>query len=680
MTFSQYFFNRGLWWYALRQAGWLGILYGLIMIGILPIGLMRADQYSEYLEPMIVNHLFELNGDMQALMIVGFPALVAVFLTRYMQGKQLSDLFHSLPLKRHHLLSIVMVAGSVIVLLPTSIVALIVSLMRPSLERVSISQMQIIEWAASTSILTMLVFACTVVIGVCVGQSILQLLLSAGLLLLPMMLVSLFQDHLQLFLYGYLSSNWDQPEFSMWSPAYRMTQLSYIALQVKEGWIYTVLTLVFMGLAYVLYRLRPAESVSQFVVFRYFNPLFRIAVMLIVSLFTGLIFVHFGLEHPVVAIIGYGVGAIIGSVIAEMVIRKTWQVADLRLLRSTGGYGVLIAIVLWFSVSSLNGYEARIPATADIQGVYMGSDITNDLYTSNRAGNGRNISSIFQTSALSEQPQYVEAIRNLHQQIIANRPNEKYRQQYTPWSSDNQEVQLAYLLKDGSLVKRDYIVPMSSYDRYLEPVVSQAPYKKLYYKWDQLENYEGTITINNADVNWNTPGKRIRDRQDVETLKQIILNNLKQVKNPWADYPRGNSLNFVITVPLDDHGSSTEQVYTVSAEIPELRAWLQEKGLQALPTHVADLKMIQVLPREAGNAHKDEGIPFSQTNKDTVKVTQTDRMQQLLDRSQNYTGRYRDIASTDGYRVQLLFKNGAIAYRILTSEQITPELYSMISR
>ncbi len=104
MTFSRYFFNRGIWWYALRQAGWLGVVYGLAMLCLLPLGLINEEQYVEYREPLVLNHLFEIHGDMQSILIIAFPALVAVFLTRYMQERKLSDLLHSLPLKRHQLL------------------------------------------------------------------------------------------------------------------------------------------------------------------------------------------------------------------------------------------------------------------------------------------------------------------------------------------------------------------------------------------------------------------------------------------------------------------------------------------------------------------------------------------------------------------------------------------------
>ncbi len=680
MTFSRYFFNRGIWWYALRQAGWLGGLYGIIMAAILPVGLLNADQYAEYRAPLIVNQLFEINGQLQSFMIAAFPILVGVFLTRFMQECKLSDLLHSLPLKRYQLLHILLGAGAGIILIPTWLIALIVSLMRPSLVRVSFSQMQLLEWAVSTSVVMMLLFVCTIIIGICVGQSILQLLLSAGLLLSPIMLMTLFQDHLKVFLYGYLMNDPGFLESSVWSPIYRIGQLSYSALQAKEGWIYTVLTIVFIGLAYVLYPLRPSESASRGVVFRYFNPIFRLLVMLIVALFAGMLFMRLGIEHPFAAIAGYVVGAIVGGVVADMIIRKTWQVADRKLICVLGSYGVAIAFILWLPVSSINGYSARIPDTTNIQSVFIGDDVSNELYTPIRASNGMLTDGILNTNMLSNSPQYINGILNLHRQIIAERPNSEYRKQYNPWANNNRQVEIAYLLKDGSVMKRSYFIPIDRYEAYLVPVISQIPYKRIFYDLDELTNYKGTIQISNADINWSTSPKIIRDPEDVQTLKQFVIEQMKKVENPWNQYSSGALISVVMNIPLDPSGSYTQKIYTINTDEKEIHAWLQKKNLLSLTTRAQDLKAIQLLPRKEGDQHPDNTVPYQKLNKHAVVITSPDRMQRIIANSQVYSGQYINQQKQSGYKVQLLFKNGLIGYRDLTSSQMTPELYSMISR
>ncbi len=680
MTFSRYFFNRGIWWYALRQAGWLGVVYGVMMMGLVPLGLLNEEQYVEYRGPMVLNHLFQIHGEMQSIIITVFPALVAVFLTRYIQERKLSDLLHSLPLKRHHLLSVMLGVGSGIILIPTWLITLIILIMRSSFVRVSFSQMQLIEWAVSTSVLTMLVFVFTIVVGLCVGQSILQFLLSATLLILPFLLRSLFQNHLKVFLYGYFNDEPELLKLNLWSPIYRIAQLNYNALQAKEGWVYVVFIVILIGLAYILYRLRPAESASQGIVFRYFNPIFRILMMLVISLLVGMLSMGLVLDSPFTAIVGYVFGALVGGIIADMIIRKTWQVADKQLLRVLGGYGAALILILWLPVAGINGYAARIPDTANVQAVYMGEDMSNDLYNFTYATNGMQISGILNVNALSDSPQYIDAILNLHRQIVAERPNSEYRKQYNPWANNNQQVQIAYKLKDGSIMKRNYFIPMDRYEAYLLPIVSQLPYKKTYYHLDQLTSYPGEIKIINGDANWNTSPVTISNPKDIQALKRLIIESLSKVEDPRNQYSMGSTIQAMIDINRDGSDSYSQKAYTISAREPDIYNWLKKKNLLSVTTRVEDLKSIQLLPREEAEKFGDTNAPYQRINANAIVITSPDQMKLILNNSQVYSGNYINEQQKSGYRVQLIFKNGLFGYRDLVSSQITPELYSMISR
>ncbi len=680
MTFSRYFFNRGIWWYALRQAGWLGIVYGLAMLCLLPLGLINEEQYVEYREPLVLNHLFEIHGDMQSILIIAFPALVAVFLTRYMQERKLSDLLHSLPLKRHQLLTIVFCVGSGIIIIPTWVVTLIISMMRPGLVRVSFSQIQLIEWAVSISVMTILVFVFTVLVGICIGQSILQLLLSMGLLLLPFMFMVMFQHHLNVLLYGYLNSDPDVPASNLWSPIYRIAQFSYAPLQASEGWKYVISIVICIAFAYMLYRLRPAESSSNGIVFRYVNPIFRLLVMLVMSLFAGLLSMRLVLDRPLVMVTGYVLGALVGGIIADMIIRKTWQVADKQLIRMLGGYGAVIALILWLPVANVNGYSSRIPDANNIQGVYIGSNLSEDLYNSTFSNNGLLIDRTFNPTGLSDSRQYMDAIINLHRQIVAERPNSDYGKQYNPWENNNQQFQIAYLLKDGSLMTRNYFIPRDRYKAYLLPIVNQLPYKNTYYSLNQLADYQGPIQINNPDTNWTTPSKMIRNPEDLKVFKPFLIEQIQTTKNSWDDYSSGAVVQVSIDIPMNGSGNSVQKMYMLSANEPKIYNWLQKKNLLSATTRVEDLKAIQLLPRAEGDNHADSNVPYNSVNKHAVVIDSPDQMKRILTNSQIYVGAYAKQQEKSGYKVQLVFKNGLFGYRDLPSSQMTPELYSMVSR
>ncbi|WP_411345297.1 hypothetical protein ACE3MZ_04520 [Paenibacillus sp. WLX1005] len=505
MTHTSYFFNRGIWWYAFRQTGWLAALYWVALIMVLPFRLINKENNINTINAGVstVNHLYEydISGDWQTAVLIVFPCLIAVFLTRYMQHRKSNDLFHSLPVKRHHLLSVHLIVGMIMLSVPVWLTGLILWLMRFSLKHIYFGNVQIIEWIVSTNVIMLLLFSFTMLIGICVGQSILQLIVTGGLLYLPSVLSNLFDLHFKMFLYGYVGNNifHDSPAF--WSPIYRISNLNYWALEAREGWMYVLWSILFVLLSYWLYRMRPAESASVSIVFRYFNPLFQFGMTLTISLMIGILCKSLIVSKPVIVIGGYIIGAIIGSIVADMIIRRTWQIADKYMLKQLSIYGVLTLLVLFFSVSSLNGFASRVPEENNIQSVFVGSDLQMDLYSFERATNGTNISQQLNSNVFSNDHSYIEAVIDLHRILEQMRPNENVSEQdIYHLGNDQQYIQIAYQLKDGDLLTRKYSFSFDEYKAYILPVINQFSYKRSYYSLDELESYSENIQVVNPDL------------------------------------------------------------------------------------------------------------------------------------------------------------------------------------
>ncbi|MEH7488281.1 hypothetical protein [Priestia megaterium] len=94
-------FNRGMWIQSMRNVGWIGALYTLVLLFILPLQIIlrytgEVNENGMYTEKL--KTLFEVVGSLQFLFMFTVPVVLAIFLFRYIQTKSAADYIHSLPI------------------------------------------------------------------------------------------------------------------------------------------------------------------------------------------------------------------------------------------------------------------------------------------------------------------------------------------------------------------------------------------------------------------------------------------------------------------------------------------------------------------------------------------------------------------------------------------------------
>lgn len=156
------------------------------------------------------------------------------------------------------------------------------------------------------------------------------------------------------------------------SPFVRIMDLSSSAFSYVELLIYMGVSLLFVILSYVLYRKRLVEKATQAMAFTFFQPLFKAGVMLCAMLLIGEYFYSTGGQGRDWSIFGYVLGAILGYIAVEMVIRKTWQIVRIRALLELVTYGAVLGLAMYIPTSSWIGYEERIPTAHSVEQVYAG--------------------------------------------------------------------------------------------------------------------------------------------------------------------------------------------------------------------------------------------------------------------------------------------------------------------
>jgi len=673
MTFNHYFFNRGLWMHAWRQGGWIGVIYLLLLIFAGPLQLLSSNSAYEYQkDARIVDYLFQEDGEMAILFAFIMCILMAVFLMRFIQSKRAAEMFHSLPVRRDQLLTVSLVSGLGMLIVPIWVTAIITGSMAGNLNHVVFTVDQVIDWAVSLTVISLFIFTFTLFVGMCIGQSILQIIVTIILFLLPSGLSFLYVRYFSRYLYGYYDGDPRSTFITGWSPIEKLMDISTKGFSQRDGWVYFIVSLVLIGLSYLLYKLRPTEKSTQPIVFRYFNPLFRVGVTLCSALLIGLYGITFFEKWDVVWCI---IGGVIGYVAAEMVLRKTRQVFDRKLWLGMVFYGLIVALFIYIPVSPLTGYETKVPAPSDVKSLYIGNDIRNDL--SNYPTHGIDIEKP-NPDMLSSNPDYIQSVIRLHSQVVKDKPDPGSRNDHNYYNV-NEQMQIAYIMKDGSHLLRSYMIPKSEeYQPYLQQVQQSKEYKMAFYNLRALEKSESAIRIKNPD----NPKRKIdiTDPTEIQQLNQLIVKEKLAVKNPKNNPIYGNTLDMVIQIYKDPY-YSREYYYSWNPQFKPTEEWLKEKGYwNLLITKVEDISTIVIIPDErnqkeiAVTNYVDLFKKYRGTPKHVV-ISNKEQINELLNRSESEGGN-----AGQSYILKLRFKDGTGAYRVLNKESITPAIYKILPK
>ncbi|MBO3283477.1 multidrug ABC transporter permease [Paenibacillus sp. FSL M8-0228] len=690
MTSNRFFCSGGVIRQCLRQHGWIGLLYlaGLLFTVPLPLFMSTGNERV----PTVLRSLFDSTipgNELQNIIFLTVPVLAGVMLLRFIQRKGSSDLYHSLPLRREHLLSAHLISGLILLLVPIWLTAGVTALLNTSVELSYIFYINDIgSWALVVSVLTIFLFTFTVFVGICVGQSLLQAVVVYVLLLLPFFLYSMISRFLGHNLYGYsqilgtIVQNGNgvglRSSNNIWyslSPFVRIMDLSSSVFSYVELLIYMGVSLLFVILGYVLYRKRLVEKATQAMAFTFFQPFFKAGVMLCAMLLIGEYFYSTGGQGRDWSIFGYVLGAILGYIAVEMVIRKTWQIVRIRALLELVAYGAVLGLAMYIPTSSWIGYEERIPTAHSVEQVYAGQNLYLD--------GGATQKNLY----FSQDKVFIAAVLNLQRELVsAHSVGESAGSNKEP----QQMISIAYRLDDGTIMTRSYTFPEQPFRAALANVMLSEPYKTVSYSLDKLYGKAETISIQSADDNERrvvlTDPEDIREFEAV--LKEEVL-GMSYSEMQAGSYALGN-IN-IVNKPSSILSEEPEWTRTVSfnwrISFHKLNAWLERKGyadkvivtskdiisIRAIPMVSQEKKSYQPGKYiEPANLFRILQQKYKVTTIEDPKLWNT-----VLDNRNDYSYDPQVEKGTYLFQVKIKSISGSgfhTIYYLLTSKDITPEL------
>lgn len=568
-------FNRGIGIQDIKNVGWIGVVYILVLFFSVPLQILMIytrsdDYYSHYI---FNENLFRVGEEFQIIFMFTVPVLLGIFLFRYLQVKLSADYIHSLPIKREALYHQHVLVGLLILIIPVLINGLILLVMSTIIEGVELlSIASISSWMGTTLLIIIFVFMATVFVGMFTGMSVLQGVLTYILLIFPAGVTVLFLMNVKFYLYGfsvdyYLSNKLEEIILFI-----RASELSYKPLEGKEVIILILFIVALDLVALFVYLRRKVETATQAIAFRPLQPVFLYGVTFCTMLLGGL---YFGETQDSIRwlIFGYVFASIIGYFVALMILKKTW-----RVLTKWKGFGIFVismCLIAFLIEIDVTGYEKRTPAFDSIERVYF----ADSFYAMNQESYYIHPSVAYPTSYYYEEEANKERILALHKVILAN------KDVYEKTDRFYRGVAFGYELANGKKLVRYYRVPDTFYDDQKDlygPIIESDEHKR---NTNAVLKIEDISEIDKITINSHRGLKSvtITDREDLESFHTVLQTEVKD-----ASYEEIMSVNGA-WANVEYLMSSDQRVHTNwQKSYDRIEAWLKERDLLSEARVTAD--------------------------------------------------------------------------------------------
>ncbi|WP_078552512.1 DUF6449 domain-containing protein [Alkalihalobacterium alkalicellulosilyticum] len=552
-TFS---YNSRLLIQNFKQHGWIGIVYFLGFFFTAPLQLLMRISEEEFVFHYSEDILREMDG--QFLFLFTIPIFAGVFIFRYLHVKEAADITHSFPIKRGVLYSHNVISGLLLLLVPfwlIGIITWVICSVNPKLHLVSNSEL--IYWISTITVITIFLFVFTSLIGMITGGSVVQGILTYILLFLPVGLLSLVSYHLSIHLFGY-SEAFYTDQIERLSPFTRLFGYPYDAIAIFEILIYAGLSLVLFAITYTLYKFRHIETATDAISFSSLKPIFKYGVTFCSMLMMGAYFSSIQNHQLGWVIFGYIVGAVIGYLVGEIVLRKTWRVFQLSILKGLTGYGIAIALLMTVIHFDVLGFETKIPPVEKIKEVHFADNLGHVIYHP------------YTDYQFIDDKEFIEAVHQLHEAIINNRDINTSNYYYNP-------IDITYKLNNGTKMSRRYMVDSSLLTEELRKIVNIEEYKNNIFQLDKLKSQVTRISLYSYSPGNKRHDLYIQTPVEIEEFKEAYIQDIQNLEYYANDYNTNRMGHISFSLHSNDNEPDTIDSDWLT-DFTHVEQWLDEKG------------------------------------------------------------------------------------------------------
>lgn len=623
----------------LRQFSWAGILSLIGLLILILVNELLAD-HEERLKGFEMNISKITNSDELKLFIIFSSIVMGLLVTRYLQVKVTSNVLHSLPVTRSQLLFSHLASGSILILTPIWLTAAVSTGAWLSLPYGTVSSAgELLLLFVQITIFSMFFYLFTVLIGTLIGQTVLQGIVSFGLLVTPALLAPMIQLQLSELLYGYSTHLNDDGINTVFSPivVFMENDSNLFLAPSGDWWIlisYIVVMIAAVPFTLWLVSKRPFEQHHETILFNGLKPVFKYTFTFLFMIFTvGFMLIYLS-EYDELQVnaswllAGYAVSAGIGFYVSEMLLQWSWRVFKRKTINHFAVY-FLFVIITWTMIwVDVTGYETRIPD---------GNEIAN-LTISNVHYYAPTVSQANENPPKLE-PLYIERVRQLHKQIIEKRPTASLH------DSDTEPWFIIYMLKNGSQVAREYRIRTKDFEQELLNIKATRDYKRMFYQFDQpTKNNIAAIRVQGHNAGSISKSYSILDTTDIQMFHELVKQDILDMNVEEIDtFREWGTLTYEMT--------DTNRVHSIpwKKSFRRVNQWLDQRQLTPFARLTADdFAYADILlqenvrtndPNQVGQPLDDTRMPIfpnqkSLPNTELVKrITDREQITVLLERS-----------------------------------------------
>jgi ABC-2 type transport system permease protein len=623
-------FNKELILQIGRSTGWISIVYFLSLLFILPIRLLMMLSDQNMGAELHFTNLFKYNTPLQIGVMVIVPILLGVFLFRFLQVKQTSDLMHSLPIRRERIFHHYTITGIVFLVWPVIVITFIILSMHSTLEINSwFSVKDILYWAGATIVITLLLFIAGVFMAMMTGISAVQAVLSYIFLFFPMGIMLLLYLNLKILLYGFPSDYYLNQRLEKMSPITYAAVLDTRILHWGYAILYLVFSIILYGLAFFFYKKRRLEAAAEAIAFPRLRVIFKYGTASCTMLLGGSYFNEASFKSLSWTLFGYAAGAILGYIVAEMVLQKTWRVYSN--FKGLLVYGALIALLV-IGVQTFGIYVNRIPDEKEIKNVLLTENINindSDMYNK-----------MFTPKPLTSRAN-IEEVRKLHKQILSDRDIN-----YGKNNFQTRTLYFVYELKNGNHVIREYAVNELLYTDFLKPIYESKEYKKATYEIFHLNDN----SVKNITIRPNGPDNKMVNLLDSKDLHEVITALREDILTEKYE----DSLYYQNTGPMIEINLGHDKLINLEFKLnyQHLAEWLKNKNLLDQAKVTADeISHILIAKVDSPKMYDSAKLKMDvEKSSESLNVTDESQIEELLTKSSS-------IPSLE-YKAVFYYKNG----------------------
>ncbi|MGY4690666.1 sulfite exporter TauE/SafE family protein [Salibacterium sp. K-3] len=658
------FFNAGIQKQNAKQHGWIGMIFLLSWLFIVPLRMLLLVDGEDQLDAARIKDIYDVVQTPQLFVTVGIPVIAGIFLLRYLQLPDAADMMHSLPIKRHHLLANQMISGVVMLVIPMVVTALLTWLAAESYPLYeNLSAGDIWSWAGLHTLMALFFFLFTVFTGMMTGISVAAGILAFILLMLPLGLITLINENLAVFLYGFAPNYASSTEqIAHWSPLVMAEEVMREELSAGQVIGFFAGAVVSGALAFLLYRYRHVESATQAVTFKPLQPIFKYGVTFCFMLVGGLYFYQY--NDISWLLFGYLVGSLAGYCAAEMILAKTWRIFQPK---RAVGYAVYAVVILIAGVAvnmDVFGYETSVPEEEDIQGVHFGHHV----HQLNSPEN--NESSLFH-----ESDSYKAKVREFHEAVTEVQPEER------TVTGAAQNMVFAYKMEDGSMKVRNYEnISTAELQEEAAAVMESEPYKLSQFHLEELNKDVDRVRF---DI-YRQPGYSepfsITDPEELEELKDILSYEITSLSYEEIQH-QNRTWGDLVFSKLPEEGQPRDE--QLGFDIPwlksfeELDTWLENNGYleQArLTTGEIETMKMTTIPEIRNPEAFLEDVYSEAAQDQEVSITEEGQMDTVLKHFESY----QPHQEQGPYMVQMETTNGNRVFGVLEEDDLPEEIVSQL--